>query len=304
MPGTASSPTNTGRSATTPGNRAGNLRIGNLRLRRREFGLGRFQLRRDHFHVLHPADRLDRGQMRLRRIKLALGLRVGDARLVHQAPRDRALLQQFLPAFQQLLRRIHGFLGRCHIRLRLANFIRNRRIGHVAKRCFGLIHGRFGIRDRRGQVAILELRDQLALPHVIAPIHQKPLHRSADLGRNTGLVQRAQDAVHGDDAVDGIAFGFRQLHRPGRFFLLRRVFLVGRTPRQSRLVIKPSIKLTFSPAVFGCQFMELVPSRQDFDIALRQTVAREPVIVGVASVRGGGLGIHHFQRRRLARLVS
>ena len=101
VPGVAISPAYSGRSADHAGDRADDLRVAHLRLRRLQVAARRLHLRGRRTDLFLLADALQRAQMFLRGEQRAVGLRVGHLRIVHQLARQRALLEQLLAVVEQ-----------------------------------------------------------------------------------------------------------------------------------------------------------------------------------------------------------
>ena len=72
----------------------------------------------------------------------------------------------------------------------------------------------------RGEVLVLEDRQQLPGLHVVAAVGVELLHRRRDLGHHVLLVQREQHAIAGHDAADGVLGHRGDLDGRGRFHLL------------------------------------------------------------------------------------
>ena len=128
--------------------------------------------------------------MLLRRLVLAARLYVRHLRIVHQLARQRAFLEQLLPAVVDFLRGLHRLLIGPRIGLRLHHLFRHRRRRGAAIVSLRLVELPFAFLGRRRQVAILQQRQQLSLPHMIAPVYIKRPHRRADLRHHRGLVPR------------------------------------------------------------------------------------------------------------------
>ena len=94
---------------------------------------------------------------------LALGLRVGDLRFIHQPARQRALLEQLLAAVQDFLGVVARLAGGFQIGLRFDDRFGNSGAFGGAKIRFGLLHRALALRGGRDQIAVLEDGQQLSL---------------------------------------------------------------------------------------------------------------------------------------------
>ena len=207
-----------GRSATTPAAGAAHLRIRHLRFGRLQLRLRRRHLRRGVVDLRLLCRRPAASANAPWRSPVALW---PDAQLhagvVYQLARQGAFLQQLLPAVQHLLGGIELLLVALHVGLRLHDGFRNGRQFGVLQVGLRLVHLAF-VGGRRGhQVSVLQHRQKLVFLHLVAAVHQEPLHRSSDLRHHVPLIHREERAVRGHRAADGVLGHGGHLHRRGRF---------------------------------------------------------------------------------------
>src|SRR5204863_6087565 len=102
-------------------------------------------------------------------------------RVVDVLLRDRAFTVQLLAAGQQRLLRVHGILRGAHVHVRLLYFLWNGglRRGYVGG--LGLFERRAVFGRRAGEIAVLELDEQLAGAHLSAALHVDLPDRRRDL---------------------------------------------------------------------------------------------------------------------------
>ena len=105
----------------------------------------------------------------------------------------------------------------CHVGLRFDHGFGNVGGGGGAEVGFGLVEPRLALGDAGVRSRFSSSSQELALPDMVAAIHEEFLHRRRDLRHHGGLVEREQDAVARDDAADGFLGDRRHLDGGGRF---------------------------------------------------------------------------------------
>ena len=121
-----------------------------------------------------------------------------DGRLIKLFSRKRSLTDQLLPAIEDLLLRIEGLLRSLGVELSFLYFLRKIGCGGCGVCGFGLVICALIFLRGGGEVAVFENRQQLSLSHMTAAIHQKFLHRRADLRHDRRLRDREQDCIRRD----------------------------------------------------------------------------------------------------------
>ncbi len=193
--------------------------------------LGGLHLRRRGVDLLLAADALQRLQMLLRGIERRLRLRVGDLGVVHEFLRERAILEQLLAVVEQPLCGVHRFVRRGDVGLRLGHLLGHARGGRRSVVGLRLVVLAAALLRRGGEVARLELGQQLSLLHVIAAVHEEALHRRADLRHDVGLVAWVEHGVRVHDQADAPLDGGGDADR--RHDLGRRVRLLAADQRDT-----------------------------------------------------------------------
>jgi len=163
--------------------------------------------------LLLLADALERLQVLLGGRETGARLRVCDLRFVDGLARERPFLEQLLPRIDQFLRGIERLARRVDVGLCFHHLFRHGRRCRRAVVRFRLLNLALPFLRLRLQVAVLELREQLPLLHVVAAVHQKAADRRADLRRDVRLVARIQHGVRIDDQADAAALVLYQCQR-------------------------------------------------------------------------------------------
>src|SRR5262245_44969859 len=157
--------------------------------------------------------------------ELAVSLRVGNLRLIHQPARYGAYLDQLPAASEYHLGGLHRLTSRLHVGLRLHDAFRDCGSLCGTKNRFSLIHRAPGFGGGRNKVAVLEDRKQLALPYVIAPVDIELLYRRGNLGRQWPLILREECTVATDYPTHCLRGYYGDLDGRGRLFC--RLFCSG-----------------------------------------------------------------------------
>ncbi len=147
-----------------------------------------------------------------------------DPRLVEFFPRQRPLIEELLAALEDLFLRIERLLRLLRVGLGLPDFLRQTGGGRSFVAGLGLLVAAFVFLCGGTQIAVFQHGQQLSLANRAAALHQKLLHRSADLGHDRGLLPRKQNRLRVDRVLNRGFFYGGDLHRDRRFL----VALVGR----------------------------------------------------------------------------
>src|SRR6202158_1834511 len=149
---------------------------------------------------------------------LSSRLRKADGGLIEVLPRHGPLLEQFLPAVIDLLLSLEHLLGGLRVRCSLLYFFRQ--AGGCSRNIcgFGLFECTFIFFPGRGQIRILQNRQQLAFVYFASPVDVKLFYRRADLWHYRRLLQRKQYSIRRDDALNGCFLSVRGGDRNGSFF--------------------------------------------------------------------------------------
>ena len=131
--------------------RAGDARVGELRLRRFVAAAGGVALRGRGLELLIVGEALQVVETLARRLVLAARLAERDLRVVDVLLRDRAFSIEALAVVEDRLLRVDGVLGRARVELGLLQLLRNRRLRRRLERRLGQIQRRaaLGGRSRR-----------------------------------------------------------------------------------------------------------------------------------------------------------
>src|SRR5260370_30138490 len=197
--------------------RAADFRVGELRDRIPIMCLGRFELRLRALDLLLAPHPLQRFQMFLRRIELALRLDHGTLGVIGRLLRHRSLADQSLAAFKYLSRRLQRLTRGLSVGLRFGQIFRHRRRGRGLKSGCSLVVQTLAFLRRRFQITIFQQGESISLLHVIAAVDVELAHRRADFGHDVGLIDRIQNRRRLDHALYGIALRLDHLDRSRRF---------------------------------------------------------------------------------------
>ncbi len=155
--------------------------------------------------------------MLLRSRELAFSLDESNLRVIHQLARQRSFAIERFTAFIHFAGGLQILLRRVEIRLGLYGVFRHgRRSGGLIRRLRLLIEA-FTLLSSSDQIAIFESSQQLSLAHVIAALHEKVLHRRANLRHDVRLAHWIKHRFHGDDSVDRTLLGGGNLDGRSRF---------------------------------------------------------------------------------------
>ena len=151
------------------------------------------------------------------RVVRRLRLRVLHLRLVHLFARQRAFLEQLLPAVEQFFRGVERFARGFDVRLRLCHLFRHAGAGGGAEVRLRLNELAAALLGGADEIGVLEFGEELARLDVIAAIDQEAPDRGADLGDDVRLFTRKQHRVRVDDDANASLDRRRHFHRRDRF---------------------------------------------------------------------------------------